>query len=149
MRTFMLLLPLCLSVTNAHAADVFALETSKYWCDILRGSYDGRVCRATYRKSAAGGACDLFSRTVTDPALRQQLQRIRSTPRCIGEVTDESKLNTIKLRVKLRGFVTAGQNEEVNDPTTLSFVMPREGRASFLAAAEYLLHECVVESCMN
>jgi len=137
----------CIFSSAARAENSFQFETSKYWCDVLKGRYDGKRCTATYQRSTHQ-ACQVYSSmNVDDPELADAARRIKSADRCLAEVTDQAKLNTLKLRIALRGLVTAGRNEDVNDPLAAGFSMPRKGEPRFLKAAAFFLYECVVQEC--
>lgn len=131
----------------AGAQTRHALETSRYWCDVLKGSYDGRACTAPY-ESRRGGACQAFAEmNVNDPALLARLSQVKNARVCLADVTDEAKAHTLKMRVILRGYVTAGQDETVNDPVRNRSFRPTPGKATYAPAIAYFLYECVVEVC--
>jgi hypothetical protein len=140
-----ILASLCSSPVDAQSRH--ALETSRYWCDVLKGSYDGRACMAPY-ETRRGGACQMFTdMNVSDPDLLARLSQVRNARVCLSDVTDEAKAQTLKMRVILRGFVTAGQDENVNDPVRNRSFRPAPGKATYAPAIAYFLYECVVETC--
>jgi hypothetical protein len=124
------------------------ITTSKYWCGVVGGEYDGAQCTAEYKPRKDGGACETFAAmNVDDPDLQAQLSEVQNAPVCLANVVDEAKANTIKLRISLRGYVTAGRDESVNDPTMTQSFVPSQGDATFSTGAAYFLYECVVETC--
>jgi hypothetical protein len=79
--------------------------------------------------------------------LLQRLSEVQSTPVCLAKVVDDAKTSTIKLRINLRGYVTAGQKEVGTDPVLTPSFRPASGEPTYWPAAEYFLYECVVETC--
>ncbi len=138
------------SVQPTAAQSSHVIETSKYWCGVLQGTYDGRNCKAIYKKWPKGDACKVFDSVAAgDAGLTRTVIEVRNAQLCLAKVVDDAKSNSLKQRVRLRGYVTAGQNEEVNDPISPSFQMPLKGKPSFPSAAAFFMYECVVEVCLS
>jgi hypothetical protein len=132
------------------SAENFSVQTSSYWCDRLGGSFSGDTCDAPY--VADSGACDKFEQLQPDdPQMKQTLEEVRASGVCIGDTVDQAKTNSLRLRADLMGYVTAGGNENVNDPThpDSAGIIERaqNGGAPYWPLVSYYLYQCVVEVC--
>jgi hypothetical protein len=134
----------------AHGQEQFAFETSPYWCDKLGGTMSGDTCTAPY--VADSDACGKFERlNPDDAALRQSLEQIRQASICLSDTVASAKANSLRLRADLMGYVSAGNDETVNDPTSTRSgdIVDRanRGAAPYWPLVSYYLHQCVVETC--
>ena len=110
----------------------------------------GAKCQAEY--VADSGACEKFEQLEPDDAdMRRTIDEVRSSEVCIGETVDQAKSNTLRLRTNLMGYVTAGRDESVNDPTSPEssdiIARAKNGGAPYWPLVSYYLYQCVVEVC--
>jgi hypothetical protein len=137
------------TVESSHGQSL-PVQVSKYWCDKLKGSYSGNICTAPYTPHP--GACNIFGQlNVDDSQMLAVLNEVRNARVCLASRVQEAKTNTLKLRVNLMGFVTAGhpELEDQNDPILNKSFRPEQGKASYWTAVAYFLHQCVVETCTS
>ena len=86
---------------------------------------------------------------IDDPQMRKALNEVRNAQVCLAKRVEEAKINTLKLRASIMGFVTAGNPrlEDQVDPVRNKAYRPERGKASYSAAVSYFLYQCVVETC--
>jgi hypothetical protein len=133
-----------------EAQQAYSFETSPYWCDKLGGSANGSTCTAVY--SPDNQACDKFARlNPDDAAMQQALEEIRQASVCLRDRVDTAKMNSLRLRADLMGYVSMGHDETVNDPISPNsgdmVSRASQGSTPYWPLASYYLHQCVVEVC--
>lgn len=125
---------------------------SPYWCNKVDGAVVGSaarneiMCRAQYKYQA--GACDLFRQyDDADPAQRKALETVRNARVCISDTVLEAKQLSLRYRIEMMRYVTAGRDETVNDP--IKGFRPKQGETGGRAAqfSAYALNQCIVETC--
>jgi len=131
-------------------AQTVSFETTSYWCGRLGGSHDGATCSAEYARDQQ--PCEKFEDLQPDDeSMRGTIEEMRNTDLCLADVVDAAKANTLRLRADLMGYVTAGGNEDENDPVKpdASGIVERakNGGAPFWPLASYYLYQCVVDIC--
>jgi hypothetical protein len=128
------------------------LAPSRYWCDKVGGTVSGSapqnqvLCHASYMGQT--GACDLFRQHDDgDPVQRKALDVVGNTRVCLSETIVESKKLSLRYRIEMMRYVTAGREEKVNDP--IHGFRPKSGETGGRAAqfSLYALHQCIVETC--
>jgi hypothetical protein len=132
---------------DAHS-QTLPVQISKYWCDKFSGSYSGNTCMAPY--AAQPGACKIFGDlNVDDAAMTGVLNEVKAARVCLASRVEEAKINSLKLRANLMGYVTAGNAdlENKNDPIMNHAFRPENGKASYWTGVSYFLYQCVVETC--
>lgn len=145
---------LAVQTSLAFAQEAIEFQSpSQYWCTSIRGSVVGSrgsevLCRAAYERQA--NACALYREYDDgDAQFRSALAQVQATPVCTSDTVREAKRMTLRYRVELRRYMTAGGNEDANDPVFNKSFRPRKGETGgravqFLA---YALHQCIVETC--
>jgi hypothetical protein len=139
-----------LASLETSQAQNLPVQISKYWCDKLGGSYSGNTCMAPYRPHP--GACEVFrSLNVNDPKMIAELNEVMAARVCLAKRTEEAKINSLKLRANLMGYVTAGNPklEDMNDPIKNSSYRPEPGKPSYWTGVTYFLYQCFVEICTS
>jgi hypothetical protein len=135
---------------DAAGADEYQFETSDYWCAKLDGIMQGNTCSATYVPDS--NPCDKFERLNPDDAkMMQTIGQVRQSSVCISDTVNEAKSHTLRLRADLMGYVSAGRDETVNDPTSPNsgdmVSRAQNGSAPYWPLASYYLYQCVVDVC--
>lgn len=145
MRVVLACLPiLSLAVVPAGAQDYDVPNISAYYCDQLGGEVSGnRTCLAPYR-AYPGDACSVFDETRDqDPDAAALADSV--TQSCEESAVDEAKAVTLEERADLRGYVSLGFDESVNDPVANPDYRP--GEATFYPGNRYFAAECAVQTC--
>ena len=139
-----LLLPLLLFVAGeAKAHQVTAEDISPYFCNQLGGTSSGRSCTAPYRPYK-GNACSIYESIDNKYGpVTSWMNSITSS--CSASSVLEAKQRTLKSRASLRGYVSLGDDESVNDPVVNESYRP-EG-ATIGAGESYFAAECAIRTC--
>lgn len=142
MKAFLFILIL-LAAPLASAQNVTFSGISDYFCNQLDGTAAGGKCRAPYRKYS-GDACEVYDDLNVDYApLKQWFSEVTNS--CSGSKIEEAKSQTLVGRARLRGYVTAGNDETVNDPVENPDFRPNganQGTGEMYFAAECAIHKC-------
>lgn len=127
-------------------AQQLTVEDVKPWaCRQLGGTPSGNSCSAPYRPFNGGDACSIYN------GLDQKTPNIakwfrESSASCTDSIIEDAKVRTLESRSDLRGYVTYGLDESVNDPVvTPSFRPSLDG--PYQPAERYFAAECVVRKC--
>ena len=128
----------------ALAQDYDIAGVGAYFCDQIGGEPSGdHTCLAPYRPYS-GDACAIFdARRDDDPESADFAAQIMGS--CDADGIDEAKATTLSMRAELRGYVSAGNDESVNDPVANPRYRP--GEATFYAGSRYFAAECAVQTC--
>lgn len=139
-----LLATLLLMVSAATAQVVPVDGISPYFCDQLGGSASGGTCHAPYEPYSGGNACSIYN-GIDDkhPPVSSWLNGI--TASCSAASILDAKKRTLESRARLRGYVSAGYDESVNDPVVNSSYRP-EG-ATLGSGEVYFAVECAIRTC--
>lgn len=131
-------------IGSVAAQDLSVEGVSPYFCGQLGGSASGGICRAPYEPYRGGNACSIYN-SIDDkyPSVREWMERITNS--CSSDLVTEAKKRTLKSRASLRGYVSAGNDESVNDPVATPSYRP-EG-ATLGSGEAYFAAECAIRTC--
>lgn len=127
----------------ALAENIGVSGVSNYFCKQLGGSTAGGQCNAPY-KPYSGDACDVYEgQNITYQPLREWFSSTTSS--CSATAVREAKAKTLTSRASLRGYVSYGSNESVNDPVSNPSYRP--GGATVAPGQDYFAAECAIHKC--
>jgi uncharacterized membrane protein len=119
---------------------------SAYYCNQIGGDVTGdRQCSAPYRPWD-GDACRVAEdHGHMNPAAMDRMAA--ATASCSPDAVDDAKAATLAARADLRGYVSAGYDESVNDPVANGSYRPGDATAG--PGTAYFAAECAVQTCAS
>ncbi|HEX5933198.1 MAG TPA: DUF1036 domain-containing protein [Pseudorhizobium sp.] len=138
---------LCLLVQFGPAAaqDVDVEGISEYYCGQLGGIAGGGSCSAPYAEHT-DDACSIYAGLDRKDSGSEDLLS-RTTASCSAEAVLEAKKTTLRQRADLRGYVSFGSDESVNDPVSTPDFRPDS--ATYWSGERYFAAECAVRTCAD
>jgi uncharacterized membrane protein len=133
-----------LAASLASAQVLTVDDVSPHYCAQLGGASAGnRTCNAPYQPYG-GDACSIY-RSLPDKYPPTSDWFSSTTSSCNAAAVTEAKKRTLSARAALRGYVSLGNDESVNDPVSNPSFRP--GGATAGAGESYFAAECAVRTC--
>jgi uncharacterized membrane protein len=114
-------------------------------CGRLGGTWSADKCSAPH-VPYPGNACSVYN-SLEDVASAQKSLFSEATRSCSAAAIENAKAQTLYARAQVRGYVTYGQDERVNDPVfNLAY---RPNNATTHPGNLYFAAECAIRTCQG